>query len=129
MPEVIAQVSQIDLPIHHVSGGMTQPVRRRLPQSFGCPLGGLTREREMRDCILKYLLDDQEHPTARHRLVHAADGKQRGRRLLRIRQRSESVRLEADECKREYAMYLAPKAKGLWSMRCERGGIYSTSDD
>ena len=37
---------------------MPQPVRRRLPQSFGGPLGGLTGERKIRDRILEHLLDD-----------------------------------------------------------------------
>jgi hypothetical protein len=92
MPQVVPQVSQIDLAIHHARAcRVPQPMGRRLAQPFCCALVRFARRLQVPDRIVEHLFDDQVHGAARHRPMRATDRQQQWGRFTAIRQRRETI--------------------------------------
>jgi hypothetical protein len=70
---------------------MAQPVGRCLPEALCRALARFAARREMVNRILKDLLHDQVHATARHWPMQATDRQQERRRLVRVGQRRQIV--------------------------------------
>ncbi|SAL89021.1 hypothetical protein AWB68_08972 [Caballeronia choica] len=86
---------------------MAQPMGRCLPEALRRMLAGFAARCEMVNCILKDLLHNQVHATARHWPMQATDRQQQRRRLVRVGQHRQIVVLAV-------ASQLRHQLRGRW---------------
>jgi hypothetical protein len=92
MPQVVPDVSQVNLTIHHTRAcRVPQPMGRRLAQTFCCALVRLARRLQVPDRIVEHLFDDEVHSATCHHPGCATDRQQQRRCFTAIGEGSQTL--------------------------------------